>query len=798
MSKGETTQQNVFARHKSIFICLILAALILAVYWQVGSFSFVEYDDQVYVTENPHVKEGLNADSLAWAFTTGHGANWHPVTWLSHMLDYQLFGMNAGRHHLTNLLFHIINTLLLFLLLRRLTGADWRSGFVAALFALHPLHVESVAWIAERKDVLSTFFWLLSIWSYARYAERPGILRYLPVLLFLALGLMAKPMLVTLPFVFLLLDYWPLRRFSLNGSPDEPEASADKFSLQLIWEKIPFFLLVTVSSFVTYLVQQHGGAVSTPEVFPVGLRIANALVSYVSYIGKMFWPSHLAVFYPYPQTLPWWIIAGAGLFLAGITFVALRFVRSRPYLAVGWFIYLGTLVPVIGLVQVGSQALADRYTYVPLIGLFIMIAWAVPDLAAGRTALKTSVAVAAAAVILVLATATWKQLHNWSDTISLFGHAIRVTANNYIAQDGLGSALLGKGKIDEALSHIREAVRINPNHAQAQYNMGVALSYEQKTDEAINHFRRAVKLKPDYEKAYCNLGEALIHKGEMPEAILALNEALRIDPDDAKAHNNLAVALRHEGKIDEALSNLQDAIRIDPGFAEAHNNLGSTFIAKGEIDEAILHFNAAISINPDFAKAHYNLGSAYGLQGKFDDAIHEFREALRLQPNLVQAREKLEQVQTLAAKRNIDNSMAHIRNLIEADPNDPVLYFKLGNLYNDRGKLDEAIGSYRRALSLKPDYIQAMNGLAIVHAKKGEYGEAIELFKKIIVHDRDNPAPYYNIACTYAKENNKKEALHWLREAIGKGFQKWELIKHDRDLENIRDMAAFQELIKDK
>ena len=432
----------------------------------------------------------------------------------------------------------------------------------------------------------------------------------------------------------------------------------------------------------------------------------------------MFWPSHLAVFYPYPEAVPWWMTVGACVFLAGVTFVVLRFVRSRPYLAVGWFFYLGTLVPVIGLVQVGSQALADRYTYVPLIGLFIMIAWAIPDLVAGRTALKTSVAVAAVAAVLLLAASTWKQLHHWTDTVSLFGHAIRVTANNYIAQDGLGSALLGKGKIDEALSHIREAVRINPNHAQAQYNLGVALTHKQRTDEAIDHFRRAVQLKPDYEKAYNNLGEALIRKGHINEAILSLYEALRINPDDAKAHNNLAVALRHEGNIDEALSNLRDAIRIDPDFAEAHNNLGSILITKGNIDEAIHHFTAAIHINPDFAKAHYNLGSAFGLQRKFDDAIREFREALRLQPDLVQAREKLEQTQALIAKTNIDNSIIQVQKMLDTHPNDPILHFKLGNLYNDSGELDAAIGSYRRALSLKPDFIQAMNGLAIVHAKK--------------------------------------------------------------------------------
>ncbi len=795
MSNVESIKSGSFERRKRLFICLALAALTLAVYWQVSSFSFVDYDDHIYVSENDHVKRGLSEDSIIWAFTTGHSANWHPLTWLSHMVDYELFGMNAGRHHLTNLFFHIANTLLLFLLLCRLTGAEWRSGFVAALFALHPLHVESVAWVAERKDVLSTFFWLLAIWSYAWYAQRPGILRHLVVLIFLAFGLMAKPMLVTLPFVFLLLDYWPLRRFHLSGSDNE-SASSDKFPLQLLWEKIPFFLLMAASCLVTYFVQQRGGAVSTLDAFPLGLRIENAVASYVIYIGKMLWPSHLAVFYPHPEAIPWWMTVGASIFLVGVTLLVLRFLRSRPYLAVGWFIYLGTIVPVIGLVQVGSQALADRYTYVPLIGLFIMLAWLVPELVAERTRLKTTVAVAAAVIVLVLAASTWKQLHYWTDTISLFGHAIRVTENNYIAQDGLGSALLEKGKIDEALSHIREAVRINPNHAQAQYNLGVALTYEQKTDDSIDHFRRAVQLDPEYEKAYNNLGEELIRKGQMSEAILALNEALRINPEDAKVHNNLAIALRREGRIEEALSNLREAIRIDPDFSDAHSNLGSMLATKGNIDEAVRHFAAAVHASPDSAKAHYNLGSALAMQGRFDDAIREFREALRIEPGFAEARDKLEQASAVQTK--IDASLVQTRKMIEKNPNDPALYVRLGDIYNERGDPDEALDDYRKALSLKPDFVQALNGMAIVHAKKGEYAEAIDLFKKIIAYDEDNPSPYYNIACTYAKVNKADAALQWLKKAIDRGFQKWELIKQDKDLENIRGLPAFQEMIKNR
>ena len=386
------SKNKPFILRRDVLVCLFLIITTFAVYWQVHNHDFINLDDDLYITENDQVQKGLSRESVVWAFTTTHAANWHPLTWLSHMVDFQLYGLNPKGHHLTNVFFHLLNTLLLFFVLQRMTGALWRSGFVAALFALHPLHVESVAWVAERKDVLSTLFWLLTIWAYTWYVERPRRTRYLLTLLTFTLGLMAKPMLVTLPFVLLLLDYWPLGRFQVGqldtalSAPGQASLSTRSVwsqTLRLIWEKAPFFALAAASSIVTFLVQKGGGAVRPWERFPITIRIANGLVSYVKYMGKMIWPSDLAVFYPHPgASLPIWQAVAAGLLLLSISIAAIRLAKNHPYLAVGWLWYLGTLVPIIGFVQVGGQALADRYTYVSLIGLFIIIAWGVSDIVA--------------------------------------------------------------------------------------------------------------------------------------------------------------------------------------------------------------------------------------------------------------------------------------------------------------------------------------------------------------------------------------------------------------------------------
>lgn len=603
-------RESFFRQHRAeILICLVLALATAAVYWQVGNHQFINLDDDVYVYENPAVQAGLTAHGFAWAFTTFTSANWHPLTWLSHMLDVQLFGLDAGRHLYTNLVLHILNSLVLFLALRRLTGAVWRSAFVAALFALHPLHIESVAWVSERKDVLSTFFWMLTLYFYARYAERTeSWKRYLLVIAGLALGLMAKPMLVTLPFVLLLLDYWPLNR--LRWQPAEGSKALLTRALPLLREKIPLFALVAASSVVTYIAQQSGGAVKALTRFPLPVRLANVLVSYASYIAKMLWPTNLAVYYPYQQTHPAAQLIGAALLLLSITALALYMARRRGYLLTGWLWYLGTLVPVIGLVQVGEQALADRYTYVPLIGLFVMIVWGAADLMSGWRSRRVAVVVAAGVLVTVLCALTWQQLRHWHDNVTLYEHTLAVTSNNYVIQTNLGYALSKAGRRAEGIEHLNEALRNEPYFFEAHNSLGAALTEEKRLDEALAHFEIALRLHPDSAKVHSNMGAALGMMGRLDEATVHLNEALRIDPSYPNTHLNLGIILLREGKNDEAAERLAEAVRIQPNSAEAHNAYGYALQTQGQLADAIEHFQIALKLNPDYPQAQNNLRNA--------------------------------------------------------------------------------------------------------------------------------------------------------------------------------------------
>jgi len=539
-----------------LVICMFLIVATASVYGKVLSNDFVYYDDNVYVTENYHVQAGLSAEGLVWAFTSFHASNWHPLTWLSHMVDCELYGVKPKGHHLTNLLFHIVNSLLLFLLLSRVTGTLWRSAFVAALFALHPLHVESVAWIAERKDVMSTLFLMLTMLAYVRYVERPGLVRYVLVLLSFALGLMAKPMLVTLPFVLLLMDYWPLRRFRFQESGDDSKPKRDEspntgfqgFPIhRLALEKVPLLVVSAASSVVTFLAQQSGGSVVALVSFPLKARVANALVSYAGYIGKMILPHKLAVLYPHPEAVPTWKTIGACVLLLCLSGLAIRAGRRRPYLPVGWLWFLGTLVPVIGLVQVGSQAMADRYTYVPLIGLFIIVAWGVPDLLKGWSCRRIVLTVSTGMLLLGFMLYTPTQVSNWKNSTALFKHALHVNPNNYVAHNNLGNALAEQGKLDRAISHYSKALRIKPDYAKAHNNLGSALAKQGKLEEAIYYLAQALRVRPDYLEAHYNLGSALARQGKLHEAIGHFSEALRIRPDYADARRNLNIVLQKMG-----------------------------------------------------------------------------------------------------------------------------------------------------------------------------------------------------------------------------------------------------------
>ena len=570
-------------------ICVFLVISTLAVYWQVQDHEFVNYDDNLYIKENGHVKAGLTGESIVWALTTSYASNWHPMTWLSHMLDYELYGDRPKGHLLTNVLLHIINALLLFMVLFRLTGAIWQSAFVAVLFALHPINVGSVAWVAERKNVLSTLFWLLTMWVYISYVNKPSIKKYGWVALFLALGLMSKPMLVTLPFVLLLLDYWPLRRWNIKNINGPIEQTTNSVPLpRLILEKVPLFLLVIGSILTTLIVQKMGGAVKSFDVYPLKERIINALVSYVSYLQKMVWPSNLSIFYPHPLgALPVWKEILCGMVLVGITIFAVKWIRKAPYFAVGWFWYLGTLVPVIGIVQVGAQAMADRYAYVPLIGIFIILAWGVSDLLEKWDPRKKALPIAAGVVIPVLMVVAWVQVGHWKNSITLFKHAISVTKNPYpsfsTAHNNLGYALELKGDIGAAITHYKTAIKINPGENRGYNNIGKILSGISRFEEAKIYYKAAIAH----------------HR-----------TTIKINPNDARAYTKLAYFFEKIGNIDAAITQYKTAIKINPNYATTYNNLGAALAQQGSLKEAINYFQEALRFNPDLILARKNLERA--------------------------------------------------------------------------------------------------------------------------------------------------------------------------------------------
>jgi tetratricopeptide (TPR) repeat protein len=571
-----------------------LAALTITLYAQVARHDFVRFDDYAYIVDNPMVGAGLTWDGIRWAFASSAQSNWHPLTWLSHMLDVELFGLAPGGHHLTSVLLHAVSAAVLFAAFRVMTGAYWPSLLTAALFAVHPLRVESVAWAAERKDVLAGLFWMLTLLAYGLYARKPGFGRYLGVVVFMALGLMAKPMLVTLPFVLLLLDVWPLNRWrSRERGPAGPVS-------RLVLEKVPLLVLTGLSTVVTIVVQRAGGAVQNLEGLPLWARLANAPVAYVSYLVKTLWPRGLAFYYPHPAIvsddpldallLP--SLATAGL-LAAITVWGWRVGRHRPHLLVGWLWYLGTLVPVIGIVQVGNQAFADRYAYLPLVGIYLMIAWTVSDLAARSPALRRTLAAGAVIVVALLSATTWGQIRHWRNSVTLFEHAIRVTRDNYVAHNNLGNELARRGDLAEAVRHYEIALRIKPDLSQAHNNLGSTLSRQGETAQAATHFQ----------------------------------EATRLDPGYATAHYNLATALERLGSPVQAMARYERALRLDPTLAEAHERLGHLLASSGRPSDAVDHYRRALDRKPELLGAARGL--AWLLATSDDPEIRDGSEAVR-------------------------------------------------------------------------------------------------------------------------------------------------------------------------
>jgi len=632
MFKKKYTCINKFNLHfaQEILLCVFIAASILIVYLQVANHEFTNYDDDKYVSENRLIQKSLSIETIVKVLTIETAGNWHPVTMLSHMLDYHMYGMEPGCHFLTNVLFHTLNTVLLFFLLKNTTGYLWRSAFVAILFALHPLHVESVAWISERKDVLSTFFWLLTIRSYTHYSRYSVLKRYIIVMLFLILGLMTKPMLVTLPFVLILFDFWPLKRHETEGFTCS----------RIFYEKIPLFILIVASSIITMIYQQKGGAVKTIASYPFYIRIENAIVSYIAYIGKILWPFRLAAYYPHTGEPPFLQIVVSLAILFFIILLSLYYSKKKPWFIFGWFLYLGTLVPVIGFVQVGSQALADRYTYIPSIGIFIMLVWTIADFFSKYRYKKAGATIATVSIISILIILSWLQTSYWQNSITLFKHALNVTANNHIAHNNLGLALKKSGKTKKAISHYKKSIDIKPGYVIAHNNLGVALSETGNIEEAIKHYATAIKIMPEFINPHINLASIFLDTGKPEKAVDECRKALKVSSEKPELFIILGDALSALEKTDRAAEQYKKAISIDPYSTIAHNRFGAFLFKNNKIDRALSHFKKALTIEPgnknfqaNYTTALNTLALMHASKNDFNKAVFYFKKILLIKPD---------------------------------------------------------------------------------------------------------------------------------------------------------------------
>ena len=584
---------------------ILLAVTAFALFARTGGHTFLTFDDPVYVTANPMVSGGFSARTIARAFISLDAGNWHPVTWLSHMLDVELFGMAPRGHHLVSVAIHACSTLLLFLLLNRLTGALWRSSSVALFFAVHPLHVETVAWVAERKDVLGGLFWILTLLMYSGYTSSRTAGRYLLCLGTFITGLMAKPMLVTLPLVMLLLDYWPLGRYRKT---EENRDTHDH--LPLIREKIPFVICSLASAVITLYAQGTWGAISGLAQTPLPLRIQNALVSYAVYLGKTLWPDRLAVYYPFPLYIPLWHTVAAVALLAVISIAVLRWRQQQPWLPVGWFWFLITLVPVIGLVQVGGQAMADRYTYLPSIGLFVMAAWGVPELLAGIPFRRSALAALTAGAAVFFFTVAWRQTGLWRDSITLYRHTLEVTGRNSLISYNLALELHRRGDLKGAVHHYREALAVNPFHTDTHNNLGLALQAQGDSEGAMAAFQAAIRVNRSDPKGHINLGGLLHTLGRMNAAMAAYGTALEIDPGNGDARYNRGVILQENGDLQGAIREYRSALQHSMSHRNTpavHNNLALALAAEGDFTGAVAHYREALRLLPENAVLKENL-----------------------------------------------------------------------------------------------------------------------------------------------------------------------------------------------
>jgi tetratricopeptide (TPR) repeat protein len=684
---------NAASRFTVLGLCVLLVLAVFLVFGQTLRYEFPNWDDDVYVYQNPVVQKGLTWEGFRWALIYGDIGHWHPLTWLSLMLDHQVYGLNLGAYHLTNVLLHAATAILLFLVLRRMTGLLWRSAFVAAVFAIHPLRVESVAWLAERKDVLSAFFFMLTLAAYVGYVRRPpSMIRYGAVVLCFVLGLLSKNMLVTMPFVLLLLDYWPLNRLS---------AFSPQILLRRVAEKIPLFVLTAGSCVATALVPEK----LTAGRLSIGLRMENAVGSYITYLWQMIYPSGLACLYPNPTNdLPLWQVAGAAGLLLALSGAAWTLRRTHPWLVVGWFWYLGMMVPVIGMVQISYYAHADRYTYLPQIGLYLAIVWTARDLTISWRNGRQMLGVGALSVIVALMVCTWKQTSYWRTDEILWERALACTSGNYVAHNNLGYDLAHQGRTAEAIAHYQKALEINPDFAAAHNNLGTALLNQGRLEEASEHYHQALDKDPAFAEAHNNLGILLTKQGRTAEAIEEYRKAIELNPNRAEFYNNLGNLLATQGRTTEAVEQLQKALEVEPDYAKAHYNLADIFFAQGRWDEAIEHYQQALKQMPDSVHAHYQLGLALQSRDRFAEAVAQLQKVLELDPKHIPAQNNLAWLLATCP----DNSLRDGKRAVEvaqqavqlSGGKSPEILDTLAAAYAEAGRFPEAVETARRASDL--------------------------------------------------------------------------------------------------
>jgi protein O-mannosyl-transferase len=617
---------NISLTKQKLIVYIILAAVTLAVYWQVNKFDFVNIDDNVYVTENFNIKSGITLNGIHWAFSTTYAEFWHPLTWLSFLLDYQFYGLHAHGYHVTNLVLHILSALLLFWLFNRMTGAIWKSAFVAAVFALHPLHVESVAWVSERKDVLSAFFWMLTLCLYVYYTEKPVIKRYLLVLCSFVLALMSKPMVITLPVIMILLDYWPLKRFELQKN--------NMFLWQLK-EKLSLIVLSVVFTVITLIAQQK--PYEQDASFVLVSRLYNVPVTFVTYLEKTFWPHDLAAIYPFSSQIPGWQAIGALLLIILITIIVIAMAKRMPYLFVGWFWYSITIAPVIGIMQVGNQVMADRYTYLPQIGIAIGLAWGVPLFFPGEKMRKNILFPAMIVFLVIMSSLTWKQCGYWKNSSNLCNQILRATKDNYVAHLNLGSVLFDEGKTEEAIAHYNEVIRIRPNLSLSYNKRGLAYARLGQYQKAFDDLNKVILLKPDYADAYNSRAIIYNNLGQQQQALKDLNKAIFLKPDHAEASNNRGIIYQILGQHQRAVEDFNKAISLKPDNPSIYYNRGTSYINLANYQKAIDDNSKAISLNPDFFDAYNNRAFIYLKLGQYQQAYDDYSKAILIKPDYANA-----------------------------------------------------------------------------------------------------------------------------------------------------------------